>query len=130
MGYAGERLASHLHGMSWPLLYVTLIALYVVIHYLFVSQTRRCSRRARRVSRSGDKRQGARTADGIRPAVREQLFSVITRKAEARTSSSASVSHTKELYRLGFLTTLAFLVFLLIERRGCSLITRLMNRKK
>ena len=39
MGYVGERLASHLGGLSWPTLYVTLIALYVGIHYLFVSQS-------------------------------------------------------------------------------------------
>ena len=39
MGYVGERLASGLGGLSWPTLYVTLIVLYVVIHYLFVSQT-------------------------------------------------------------------------------------------
>ena len=39
MGYVGERLASSLGGLSWTILYVTLIVLYVVIHYLFVSQT-------------------------------------------------------------------------------------------
>ena len=39
MGYAGERLASHLGGLSWPATYVTLIVIYVAIHYLFVSQS-------------------------------------------------------------------------------------------
>ena len=39
MSYAGERLAAGLGGMSWPVMYVTLVALYVFIHYLFVSQS-------------------------------------------------------------------------------------------
>jgi DASS family divalent anion:Na+ symporter len=39
MGYVGERLASGLGGLSWTTLYVTLIVLYVLIHYMFVSQT-------------------------------------------------------------------------------------------
>ena len=39
MGYAGQRLASHMGGLSWPVTYVTLIALYVAIHYMFVSQS-------------------------------------------------------------------------------------------
>ena len=38
MSYVGERLASHLGGLSWPVLYVTLVALYVGMHYFFVSQ--------------------------------------------------------------------------------------------
>ena len=39
MGYAGQRLASHMGGLSWPVTYVTLVALYVAIHYMFVSQS-------------------------------------------------------------------------------------------
>ena len=39
MGWAGQRLASHLGGLSWPLTYVTLIVIYVAIHYMFVSQS-------------------------------------------------------------------------------------------
>ena len=39
MGYVGERLASSLAGLSWIAMYVTLIVLYVVIHYMFVSQS-------------------------------------------------------------------------------------------
>ncbi len=39
MGYAGQRLASHMGGLSWPVTYVTLILIYVAIHYMFVSQS-------------------------------------------------------------------------------------------
>ena len=39
MSYVGERLASMLGGISWPLAYVVLLLLYVVMHYMFVSQS-------------------------------------------------------------------------------------------
>jgi divalent anion:Na+ symporter, DASS family len=39
MAYVGERLALRLSGLSWPALYVLLVALYVGLHYFFVSQT-------------------------------------------------------------------------------------------
>lgn len=39
MGYVGERLASMLSGIPWPVAYVALLALYVVMHYMFVSQS-------------------------------------------------------------------------------------------
>ena len=39
MGFAGTQLGSLVDGLSWPLTYVLLLALYVLIHYLFVSQT-------------------------------------------------------------------------------------------
>jgi DASS family divalent anion:Na+ symporter len=39
MGYAGQRLAAQLGGMSWPMTYVLLVVIYVAIHYMFVSQS-------------------------------------------------------------------------------------------
>jgi len=39
MGYAGQRLAAYLGGLSWPVTYVLLIVIYVAIHYMFVSQS-------------------------------------------------------------------------------------------
>ena len=39
MGYAGQRLAGQLGGMSWPMTYVLLVVIYVAIHYMFVSQS-------------------------------------------------------------------------------------------
>lgn len=39
MPWLGEQIASHLDGLSWPLVYVILIVSYVLIHYFFVSQT-------------------------------------------------------------------------------------------
>ena len=39
MAYLGEGIAGHLAGLSWPVVYVLLVVIYVLIHYLFVSQT-------------------------------------------------------------------------------------------
>jgi DASS family divalent anion:Na+ symporter len=39
MKYLGAVIASGLVGMSWPVAYVALVTAYVLIHYLFVSQT-------------------------------------------------------------------------------------------
>lgn len=39
MGYLGEQLSGYVVGYSWPVVYVSLITVYVLIHYLFVSQT-------------------------------------------------------------------------------------------
>lgn len=39
MKVIGEKISNQLTGLSWPLVYIILIAIYVGIHYLFVSQT-------------------------------------------------------------------------------------------
>ena len=39
MGYLGQRLAGALGGLPWLGAYVVLVVAYVLLHYLFVSQT-------------------------------------------------------------------------------------------
>ena len=39
MGYVGGRLSSVLGGIPWPAAYVALIVLYVLMHFMFVSQS-------------------------------------------------------------------------------------------
>jgi DASS family divalent anion:Na+ symporter len=39
MQYAGGLMGGLVDGLSWPLTYMLLLAVYVLIHYLFVSQT-------------------------------------------------------------------------------------------
>lgn len=39
MGFLGQRLGGALGGLSWPVAYAILVVAYVVLHYLFVSQT-------------------------------------------------------------------------------------------
>jgi DASS family divalent anion:Na+ symporter len=39
MGYVGAKLTGMLGGIAWPVAYVVLLVLYVVMHYMFVSQS-------------------------------------------------------------------------------------------
>jgi DASS family divalent anion:Na+ symporter len=117
MGYVGERLASQLGGLSWPATYVTLIVLYVGIHYFFVSQT---SHMLALLAVFLDV--------GIRGGVPVPLmafgllfassyFSVITPQGGSQNVIFVASGYLtqRELYKLGLFTTLAFLaVFLLI----------------
>jgi len=117
MGYAGERLASRLGGMSWPALYVTLIAIYIAIHYMFVSQSSHVLALL-----------GVFLDVGVRGGVPAPLmafgllfassyFSVITPQGGSQNIIFAASGYLTqhELYRLGLIVTLAFMaVFLLI----------------
>jgi len=117
MSYAGERLASQLGGLSWPATYVTLIVLYVAIHYLFVSQSSQVLALL-----------GVFLDVGVRGGVPAPLmafgllfassyFSVITPQGGSQNIIFAASGYLTqgELYRLGFMVTLAFLaVFLLV----------------
>jgi DASS family divalent anion:Na+ symporter len=117
MGYAGQRLASHLGGLSWPVTYVTLVALYVAIHYMFVSQSSQVLALL-----------GVFLDVGIRGGVPAPLmafgllfassyFSVITPQGGSQNIIFAASGYLTqgELYRLGLLVTLAFLaIFLLV----------------
>ena len=74
MGYVGERLASRLGGLSWPVLYLTLVALYVGLHYFFVSQTSQVLALLAVFLDVGIRGGVPAAADGPWPAVREQLL--------------------------------------------------------
>lgn len=39
MGYVGGQLTAVLEGIAWPIAYVVLLLLYVLMHYMFVSQS-------------------------------------------------------------------------------------------
>jgi len=117
MGYVGERLASRLGGLSWPATYFTLIALYVGIHYFFVSQT---SQMLALLSVFLDV--------GLRGGVPVPLmafgllfassyFSVITPQGGSQNIIFVAAGYLtqRELYKLGLVITLAFMaIFLLI----------------
>jgi len=117
MGYAGERLAGQLGGLSWPTTYVTLIVLYVAIHYLFVSQSSQVLALL-----------GVFLDVGIRGGVPVPLmafgllfassyFSAITPQGGSQNIIFAASGYLTqgELYRMGLIITLAFLaVFLLV----------------
>ncbi len=126
MGYAGQRLASHLGGLSWPVTYVTLVVLYVAIHYMFVSQSSQVLALL-----------GVFLDVGIRGGVPAPLmafallfassyFSVITPQAGSQNVIFVGSGYLtqRELYRLGLLVTLFFMaVFLVVGTAWILLIT-------
>jgi len=127
MGYAGQRLASQMGGMSWPVTYVTLILLYVAIHFMFVSQSSQVLALL-----------GVFLTVGISGGVPVPLmayallfassyFSVITPQGGSQNVIFVGSGYLtqRELYRLGLLTTLFFLaVFLVIGTAWIMLVTR------
>jgi len=127
MGYAGQRLASHLNGLSWPALYVTLIALYVAIHYLFVSQSSQVLALFGVFLEVGvnGKVPAPLMAFGLLFA--SSYFSVITPQGGSQNIIFAASGYLtqRELYRLGFLITLVFMaVFLLVGTPWVLFVTR------
>ena len=126
MGYAGQRLASYLGGLSWPVTYVSLVLLYVAIHYMFVSQSSQVLALM-----------GVFLDVGIRGGVPAPLmafallfassyFSVLTPQGGSQNVIFVGSGYLtqRELYRLGLLTTLFFLaVFLVIGTAWILLIT-------
>jgi DASS family divalent anion:Na+ symporter len=124
MGYVGQRLASHMGGLSWPMTYVALVVLYVAIHYVFVSQSSQVLALL-----------GVFLDVGIRGGVPPTLmafslffassyFSVITPQGGSQNVIFVGSGYLtqRELYRLGFLTTLFFLVVYLTIGTGWILL--------
>jgi DASS family divalent anion:Na+ symporter len=117
MSYAGQRLASHMGGLSWPVTYVALVVIYVAIHYMFVSQSSQVLALL-----------GVFLDVGIRGGVPASLmafslffassyFSVITPQGGSQNVIFVGSGYLKqrELYKLGLLTTVFCLaVFLTI----------------
>jgi DASS family divalent anion:Na+ symporter len=124
MGYAGQRLASYMGGLSWPVTYVVLVVLYVAIHYLFVSQTSQVLALL-----------GVFLDVGIRGGVPAPLmafallfassyFSVITPQGGSQNVIFVASNYLgqPELYRLGFLVTLFFIAIFLVIGTGWILL--------
>ncbi|MFN0010013.1 MAG: DASS family sodium-coupled anion symporter [Phycisphaerales bacterium] len=117
MAYMGERLASRLGGLPWPGLYITLVALYVGLHYFFVSQTSQVLALLAVFLDVGMR--GGVPAPLMAPGLlfASSYFSVITPQGGSQNIIFVASGYLKqsELYRLGLLTTLAFMaVYLLI----------------
>ena len=127
MGYVGERLAAGLGGVSWPVAYVALIVLYVLMHYLFVSQSSQVLALF-----------GVFLEVGIRTGVPKEFiafallfassyFSVITPQGGSQNVIFVGAGYNTqgELYRMGAVTT-AFnlLVFLVVGTPWIMFVTR------
>jgi len=117
MGYVGERLADGLGGLSWTILYVTLIVLYVVIHYLFVSQTSQVLALFGVFLDVGTRGGVPLPLMAFGLLFASSYFSVITPQGGSQNIIFAASGYLtqRELYKMGLIVTLAFLaVYLLI----------------
>ena len=117
MGYVGGQLSSLLGGIDWRVAYVALLALYVLMHYMFVSQSAQVLALF-----------GVFLDVAVRAGVPAQLmafallfassyFSTITPQGGSQNIIFVGSGYLTqgELYRLGFLTTaFCLLVFLVI----------------
>jgi len=127
MGYVGERLAAGLGGVSWPVAYVALLVLYVLMHYLFVSQSSQVLALF-----------GVFLEVGIRTGVPKELiafallfassyFSAITPQGGSQNVIFVGAGYNTqgELYRMGAVAT-AFnlLVFLVVGTPWILFVTR------
>jgi DASS family divalent anion:Na+ symporter len=117
MGYVGARLSSGLSGLSWPVLYVTLIALYVGMHYFFVSQTSQMLALLAVFLDVGIR--GGVPVPLMAPGLlfASSYFSVITPQGGSQNVIFVASGYLTqgELYKLGLITTVAFMaVYLLI----------------
>ncbi|MCM8596086.1 DASS family sodium-coupled anion symporter [Accumulibacter sp.] len=117
MSYVGERLASAFSEVSWPVAYVSLLGIYILFHYLFVSQGAHILALL-----------GVFLDVGVKTGVPTQLmafalmfassyFSTITPQGGSQNIIFVAAGYLTqgELYRLGLLTTLfAALIFLVV----------------
>jgi DASS family divalent anion:Na+ symporter len=126
MGYVGTRLTALLGGVAWPVAYVVLIGLYVLMHYMFVSQS------AQVLALFGVFLDVAVRAGVPLPLMSFALlfastyFSSLTPQGGSQNVIFVGSNYLEqgELYRLGLLTTgFCFAVFLVIGTPWLMLVT-------
>lgn len=127
MGYAGQRLAAHIGGLSWPLTYVVLMVIYVAIHYMFVSQSSQVLALLGVFLDVGIRAGVPRLLMAFALLFASSYFSVITPQGGSQNVIFVGSGYLtqRELYRLGLLTTLFFLaVFMVIGTGWILLVSR------
>jgi len=127
MGYVGERLALGLEGLPWPVVYVALLVLYVLLHYLFVSQTSQVLALLAVFITVGVKNAVPAPLLCFALLFASSYFSVITPQGGSQNVIFVASGYLtqRELYRMGLLTTVFFLtVFLLLGTPWLLFITR------
>ena len=127
MGFVGARLTSLLGGIAWPIAYVVLLGLYVVMHYMFVSQSAQ-------ILALFDVFLGVGVKTGV-PAplmafallFASSYFSTITPQGGSQNVIFVGSNYLTqlELYRLGLLTTaFCLLLFLVVGTPWLLLVAR------
>jgi DASS family divalent anion:Na+ symporter len=117
MSYVGARLTSVLGGVAWPTTYVLLLVLYVLLHYLFVSQSSHALALLGVFLDVGVSARVPAPLMSFALLFASSYFSVITPQGGSQNIIFVASGYLtqSELYRLGFLTTvLCLLVFLVI----------------
>jgi len=126
MSFVGGHLSASVEGLSWPVVYVSLVVIYVFIHYLFVSQT------AQMLALFGIF-MGVAIQAGVPPALAALMllfatnfFSVITPQGSSANVIFAGSGYLTigEVYRNGGIVTLAnLLIFLIIGTPWILMVT-------
>lgn len=117
MGYVGERLALMLSNVSWPIAYVVLLLLYVVMHYMFVSQSAQVLALLGVFLDVGIKTGVPIHLMGFALLFASSYFSTLTPQGGSQNVIFVASDYLTqgELYRLGLITTIfCLLIFLLI----------------
>jgi len=117
MGYVGERLAVGLEGLAWPVAYVALLVIYVLLHFGFVSQNAQVLALLGVFLDVGVKSGVPVALMAYALLFASSYFSVITPQGGSQNIIFVASGYLKqaELYRLGLLTTLfCTVVFLVI----------------
>jgi DASS family divalent anion:Na+ symporter len=112
MSYAGGQLAAQLGGLSWPVTYVTLVVLYVGIHCMFVSQSSQVLALMAVFLDVGMRGGVPAPLMAFALLFASSYFSVITPQGGSQNVIFVGAGYLtqRELYRLGLVITLFFLV--------------------
>ena len=127
MSYVGDRLTSLLGGIPWPIAYVSLLVLYVLMHYFFVSQSSQVLALFGVFLDVGIRTGVPAPLMGFALLFASSYFSVITPQGGSQNVIFVGAGYLSqgELYRLGALTTaFCVLVFLLVGTPWLLFITR------
>ena len=127
MSYVGDRLTSVLGGISWPIAYVALLVLYVLMHYMFVSQSSQVLALFGVFLDVGIRTGVPAPLMGFALLFASSYFSVITPQGGSQNVIFVGAGYLTqgELYRLGALTTIfCVLVFLIVGTPWLLFVTR------
>ena len=117
MGYVGGRLTALLGGISWPVAYVVLMVLYVLMHYMFVSQSAQVLALFAVFLDVGVRSGVPAPLMAFQLLFATSYFSTITPQGGSQNVIFVGSNYLTqgELYRLGLLTTVfCLLVFLVL----------------
>ncbi len=127
MSYVGGRLTAALGGVPWPVAYVVVLVLYVLMHYMFVSQASQVLALLGVFLDVGIRTGVPAPLMGFALLFASSYFSVITPQGGSQNVIFVASGYLTqaELYKLGALTTVfCLLVFLLVGTPWLLFVTR------